>query len=779
MADSLARLSSMIESARDLTIEAAVSARSRLVDTPTALRPKEISRLLNSRIERENINGMKYVISLISRGEDGLEYFADVVKNITSPNLKVKILVLIYVSKYAESDPNTALLSINSIQKLLGDKQPYIRSSAIKTMAGIRIPSILPILQICIKKSVTDRSPLVRASTAIAIGKVFDMHSPKKELITVLWKLLSDSDPQVVSASLKVYYKLKDQLSQKKQWEPIHGNFRRLCNIVEYLDEWSQTVLIEILTEYSRFFLPKPKLAPSEGSQEIIDLPNNYKDIPYSLYEVRLDKDLELFLNALRPLVYSSSETVILAIAKALIFLSPPLMYTEFKINQALINLINYSSNNQILYFSLHIIKLMAALDSVSFSKFYKKFYLFPNDDKSIIRLKLDILSLIWSDQNAPEIWEELKYYALSSNNFDMSSEAVVTIGKFTTLSHAWTETVMKWCLINIRNAGGITQKEIFNIIKFIIQKKSKQSTKEEEESIRKTIHTLYLFLTDPEMDFESDAKAGIIWIIGEYTHIVDNLVARAVLRKLIRNFAFEKEKTRYALLVLSVKSLTYEITKYNNEHEHDDELLMNHLKENDVYKFYKHILHLANYDPSYDIRDRARLFHVLLNTGSKQFELASLFIQAPKLLPDLDPTFKKFDRSVGSMNIILLTFLTVPEWSDESLIPPDTVRKPVPVLSNSIGGNMASLSSASVSKIPQFKSEANIRSQDNTGTRSSYKLQSLDEFFGTSEQEESSSDASSESEQSESESSEEESEHDSEHDSEHASDTSDDLLSD
>ena len=53
----------MIDSAKEFTIETAVSASARLTDTPSGSRPQEISKLLNSRTDREILNGMKCVIS--------------------------------------------------------------------------------------------------------------------------------------------------------------------------------------------------------------------------------------------------------------------------------------------------------------------------------------------------------------------------------------------------------------------------------------------------------------------------------------------------------------------------------------------------------------------------------------------------------------------------------------------------------------------------------------------------------------------------------------------
>lgn len=210
MSDSFSRITSMIDSAKEFTIETAVSASARLTDTPSGSRPQEISKLLNSRTDREILNGMKCNF-LITREEDALPYFADVVKNITNSDPKIRQLVIIYLTKYAEVEPDTALLSINSIQKSLNDKDPINRANAIRSLAGIRIGSIIPILVLSMKRTSTDRSPLVRAATAISIGKIYQISGrSKRQMIEYLSKLLTDSEVMVVGAAIKTYAKDQD-----------------------------------------------------------------------------------------------------------------------------------------------------------------------------------------------------------------------------------------------------------------------------------------------------------------------------------------------------------------------------------------------------------------------------------------------------------------------------------------------------------------------------------------------------------------------------------------
>ncbi|ODV80655.1 clathrin assembly complex beta adaptin component [Suhomyces tanzawaensis NRRL Y-17324] len=740
MADSFSKISSMLESARDFTIEAAVSASTRLVDTPSSMRPKEISKLLNSRSDRDILSGMRCVISLISRGEDGQMYFADVVKNVTTSNQKIKNLVLTYLIRYAETEPDTALLSINSIQKSLNDKDPINRAKAIRSLAGIRIQTIVPILLLCIKRTISDPSPIVRAATAISLGKVYDMdNSTKKQVMDYLSKLLADSEPQVVTSAIKTYYKMKENLGDgNKKWDPIHGNFRRFCGIVRELDEWAQSFLIELLTEYSRKFLPRPKLYLKDSSNQVIDLPENWKLIPFPIYDITFDKDLELFLDSLKLLVYSASENVILSIAKALYSLAPPLSFRSLQVNSALVRIAT-SSKKHISYFALQLISSIAEQDSGLFDQSFKKFYVYPTDSLTVAKSKLEILSLLVNDNNHKYIVEELKYYAAHSKNVQISKEAFKAIGKCSQIAP---EKILSWCLKQVKNRTGPILNELLTVIRYSIQEKSNLTTNiaNQKEEIIQTTYKLSLILQDRTFGLEGEAKASIIWFIGEFTDAANNTIGPDVLRLLIRGFATEPEVVRYQILVLAAKSFSYELNRIKKEYP-DDEIdqLVN---ENIVCLMFQHILQLSKYDASYDTRDRARMLNVLLNTGSEQAQLASLFLQVPKPAP-----FVNSLSETSSHNKNLTKYLEVSDWSNPEDLPPASVRKETKVQVNKLGtSGVSSVSSGfgngTKSPVPSSShaiSSASFNSNEKpkfTG-KQTYQLQSLDDFFGSDEEEE------------------------------------------
>ncbi|SRR6266542_4879371 len=110
---------------------------------------------------------------MISKGRDVSEFFPDVVKNVASQNLEIRKLVYIYLLRYAEQEPDLALLSINTFQRDLTDQNQLIRAMALRVMSGIRVPVISPIVLLAIKKCVTDLSAYVRKTAAHAIPKCY------------------------------------------------------------------------------------------------------------------------------------------------------------------------------------------------------------------------------------------------------------------------------------------------------------------------------------------------------------------------------------------------------------------------------------------------------------------------------------------------------------------------------------------------------------------------------------------------------------------------------
>jgi vesicle coat complex subunit len=178
------RVSALAENARDLTLDFEAASGSRFFDNDEQTL-KEVHTLLNSRLEREKLEALRRLIAvytlsrlvkyqLMSRGTDVSSYFASVIQLIASPNLEIKKLVYIYLLRYAESNPDLALMSINTIQKSLSDKNQIVRGMALRVMSGIKVPLISGIVILGIRRCISDLSYFVRKTAAIAIIKCYE-----------------------------------------------------------------------------------------------------------------------------------------------------------------------------------------------------------------------------------------------------------------------------------------------------------------------------------------------------------------------------------------------------------------------------------------------------------------------------------------------------------------------------------------------------------------------------------------------------------------------------
>lgn len=79
----------------------------------------ELKEELNSLKEDKKKEAVKKVIAFMTVGKDVSMLFADVLKCMQTQNLELKKLVYLYVMNYAKSQPDRAILAVNTFQKVL------------------------------------------------------------------------------------------------------------------------------------------------------------------------------------------------------------------------------------------------------------------------------------------------------------------------------------------------------------------------------------------------------------------------------------------------------------------------------------------------------------------------------------------------------------------------------------------------------------------------------------------------------------------------------------
>jgi len=87
-------------------------------------------------------DAVKKVIANMTIGKDVSTLFTDVINCIQTDNLELKKLVYLYLINYAKTQPDLALLAVNTFVKDANDPNPLIRALAIRTMGCIRVEKI-------------------------------------------------------------------------------------------------------------------------------------------------------------------------------------------------------------------------------------------------------------------------------------------------------------------------------------------------------------------------------------------------------------------------------------------------------------------------------------------------------------------------------------------------------------------------------------------------------------------------------------------------------------
>ncbi|KAF4723347.1 hypothetical protein FOZ63_006619, partial [Perkinsus olseni] len=126
----------------------------------------ELKEELNSPNKDKKKEAIKKVIAAMTVGKDVSALFPDVVNCMQTSSIEVKKLVYLYVINYAKSQPELAILAVNTFRKDTMDPNPLIRALAVRTMGSIKLEQMT---------EVTAKHRQVRKTAAICIAKFFEI----------------------------------------------------------------------------------------------------------------------------------------------------------------------------------------------------------------------------------------------------------------------------------------------------------------------------------------------------------------------------------------------------------------------------------------------------------------------------------------------------------------------------------------------------------------------------------------------------------------------------
>eukprot|EP01101_Sappina_pedata_P002046 TRINITY_DN122_c0_g2_i2.p2 TRINITY_DN122_c0_g2~~TRINITY_DN122_c0_g2_i2.p2 ORF type:complete len:387 (+),score=198.40 TRINITY_DN122_c0_g2_i2:33-1163(+) len=220
----------------------------------------ELKEELNSPKEERKKEALKKIIAAMTVGKDVSVLFADVVKCITTTNLELKKLIYLYIMNYAKSQPDLAILAVNTFVKdASSNPNPLIRALAVRTMGCIRVDKITEYLCQPLKQCLKDDDPYVRKTAAVCVAKLYDMNPQlvtDQGFLEILMDLVSDSNPMVVANAVASLSEIEET---SKTIDPTAdsiftitaANVSKILNALNECTEWGQVFLLNSLAGYN------------------------------------------------------------------------------------------------------------------------------------------------------------------------------------------------------------------------------------------------------------------------------------------------------------------------------------------------------------------------------------------------------------------------------------------------------------------------------------------------------------------------------------------------
>ncbi|KAH7485340.1 AP-3 complex subunit beta-1 [Phytophthora ramorum] len=537
-----------------------------------------IRKLLDNKLgvagHAEKLEAMKALLASISKGEDVSAFFADVVKNVIVASVEVKKLVYMYLVHYADANSQCrelALLSINSFQKDLADQNQLIRALALRVMTSIRVRDILQIQLIAIRKCAADDSAYVRKCATNAISKVFAVDPEQKDVLAeIIGTLLNDSSTMVLGSAVQALNEVcPDRL------DLLHRPFRKLCHLLADIDEWGQTVMLNVLISGSEDAQDKNKLSSQSpfmlgaGSVRGETLPSIGSVFRSDALASgigggeELDEDHRLLLRSSIPLLKSRNSAVVLAVATLHYYCGTHSMATSTLIGKSLVRIMRNQREIQYVVLS--------------------EFFVRATDPAYARKLKLEILTSVVTNDNVSTILREFQAYV---RHVDKSfvTMTVRALGRVADAMPPVAERCLSGLMRLVRSSNEQVVAESVVVIRQLLQQ---QAIKKDRLLVVRSLAAMMVTgrVTSPS------ARASIVWMLGEFNDDGNGTTCAAEsLRLLAKDFSDESTEVRLQLLNLAVK------------------LGLREPQKRTIQLLLQYVIELCKFDIDYDVRDRARL---------------------------------------------------------------------------------------------------------------------------------------------------------------------------
>ncbi|KAI9297823.1 Adaptor protein complex beta subunit [Neoconidiobolus thromboides FSU 785] len=517
----------------------------------------ELRTELNSEYAFRRKEAVKRVIASMTVGKDVSNLFPDVVKNMQTDDLELKKLIYLYLINYAKSQPELVILAVNTFVKDTTDHNPLIRALAIRTMGCIRVDKITDYLCDPLRKALKDEDPYVRKTAAIAVSKLFDINpglAIDNGFINSLLDLVSDNNPMVISNAITSLMEINEMSSGKKVFTITYPILTKLVRALNECSEWGQISILEIMSEY------KP-----ESSAEAQDI---------------CERVIPRLAHANASVVLSAIRVLLLLLE----YIPDKTFHTKVtsKMAPPLVTLLSESPELQ--YVILRNLEIILQQYPTVLSKEIRVFFCKYTDPLYVKLEKLELMVKLVNEKNADQVLMELKEYS-SEVDVDFVQRAIRAISRIALKIPASSPKCVQILVDLLSNKIDFIVQEVIIVMKDIFRKYPNK--------YEGVIPILSQHLEALE---SSEAKASLIWILGEYADRIND--ATTLLQSFLNNFKEETSLVQNQLLTAVVKLFL----KKPNEAQ---EIVLKNLK-------------IATEVENPDVRDRGYVYWRLLSTDPK-----------------------------------------------------------------------------------------------------------------------------------------------------------------
>uniref|UniRef100_A0A9J8BQM2 AP complex subunit beta n=1 Tax=Cyprinus carpio carpio TaxID=630221 RepID=A0A9J8BQM2_CYPCA len=489
----------------------------------------ELKAELNNEKKEKKKEAVKKVIAAMTVGKDVSSLFPDVVNCMQTDNLELKKLVYLYLMNYAKSQPDMAIMAVNSFVKDCEDPNPLIRALAVRTMGCIRVDKITEYLCEPLRKCLKDEDPYVRKTAAVCVAKLHDINAQMVEdqgFLDSLRDLIADSNPMVVANAVAALSEISESHPNSNLLDLNPQNINKLLTALNECTEWGQIFILDCLSNYN----PKDE----REAQRCMEI---------------MGSELILIKNFSACLLSNSKcfDQMLISFSTC----RPEILKQEIKV-------------------------------------FFVKY----NDPIYVKLEKLDIMIRLASHANIAQVLAELKEYA-TEVDVDFVRKAVRAIGRCAIKVEQSAERCVSTLLDLIQTKVNYVVQEAIVVIRDIFRKYPNKY-----ESIIATLCENLDSLDEP------DARAAMIWIVGEYAERIDN--ADELLESFLEGFHDESTQVQLTLLTAIVKLFLK--------------------KPSETQELVQQVLSLATQDSDNpDLRDRGYIYWRLLSTDPLICHIGSL----------------------------------------------------------------------------------------------------------------------------------------------------------